>query len=120
MWGGALHWRAVDGLYFQWGRKVTPEEKPLYKEYIKEIHLLEKHKHHSRLHLATPSGWIHYKTGIYERPELEDIKSNRKPKPPSKKRGCPKCNKSENIRYVSKGKLICTACDYTFEKGEKQ
>ncbi len=129
MWGGALHYKAVSGLEFQWERGVvSDEDKALYKEYIKEIDVLVKHKHHNHLYLSTPNGWIMYKESQwiypnihigYERPELGELIDNRKPKPRSKKRGCPKCNKSENIRYVSKGTLICKACDYTFGKGEK-
>ncbi len=121
MWGGALHYKAVSGLEFQWERGVvSDEDKALYKEYIKEIDLLVKHKHHNHLYLSTPNGWIMYRDGKYERPELQEVISNRIPKPPSKRQGCPKCGKSENIRFVSKGKLICKACDLVFEKGEKK
>jgi len=53
-------------------------------------------------------------------PDEEKEHPNRKHRIPSKRQGCPQCGKSENIRYVSKGKLICKKCDYTFEKGEKK
>jgi len=81
--------------------------------------VLVKHKHHFHLYFATPDGWIMYRDSKYERPELQEVISHRKPKPPSKRRGCPKCGKSENIRFIKKGTLICKACDYTFGKGEK-
>ena len=120
VWGGYKYWKYPDGLHIQRIRKVTEVEQGLWKEYCKEIKLLVKHKHHFHLYFTTEDGWKMYKEGRYERPELEETKSNRKHKPPSKKQGYPECGESKNIRYVSKGKLKCTSCDIVFKKGDKK
>jgi len=75
----------------------------------------EREKHQ----LENPTHKLYGGFKVYGR--KEDIKPhpNKKHKLPSKRRGCPKCNKSEDIRFVKKGTLICKSCDYTFRKGEK-
>ena len=120
LWGGWKVWRYPDGTHQQQLYKVIDEEQELWKEWCDEIKLLKRHKNQEHLYLTSEDGWTSYKEGKYERPELGELIDNRKPKPPSRKQGCPKCGKSENIRYVSKGKLICKACDLVFEKGEKK
>ena len=98
MWGGSKVWSYPNGEYHKWFRKNGyGRDFSLYNQesndaYIRGDHIKqeEKKEHPNRIHRT-----------------------------PSKRRGCPKCNKSENIRYVSKGKLICKKCDLVFEKGEK-
>ena len=69
--------------------------------------------------LENPTHKLYGGFKVYGRHSEKKEHPNKKHRAPSKKQGCPKCNKSENIRYVSKGKLICKKCDLVFEKGEK-
>ena len=77
----------------------------------------ESKKTHLR---ENPSHQMYGGIKVYGRNEKPGEHPNRKHKEPSKKQGCPKCGKPEDIRYVSKGKLICKKCDLVFEKGEKK
>lgn len=49
---------------------------------------------------------------------LKRRRENKKKEP--KKKGCPECGKSKNIRYVKKGTLKCTKCNIEFNKGNKK
>ena len=77
----------------------------------KELHKMVKEYQDENPMPVRPNEWV-----VKIKAWIKKRKGNKKS---GKKKGCPQCHKSENIRYVRNGLLKCTECNLFFTKEEK-